>query len=305
MTGWVGITAMRLMNKFNYLISEGFKSIFTHGFMSFASVTIIIACLIIMGSFSLLAVNINDVIKKLESENEMLAFIDETVPDEEALALASKLEAVANVSSVNFVSREEAMESFKDEYENSSIFDEIESTVFRHRYVVFLDDIGLMEDTKTQLEMIDGIADVSAQLEISKGFVTVRNIVSAVSLILIVILFVVSIFIMSNTIKLTTFGRREEIAIMKMVGATNSFIRTPFIIEGLVLGTLGAAFAFLIQWGLYTLISDKIMASIAGVYMNVIPFTALMYPVGLVFLAVGVVVGMFGGSIAIRNYLKV
>ena len=305
MTGWVGITAMRLMNKLGYLIKEGFKSIFTHGFMSFASVTIIIACLTIMGSFSLLAVNINDVIKKLESENEMLAFIDETVPDEEALALASKLEAVANVSSVNFVSREEAMESFKDEYENSSIFDEIESTVFRHRYVVFLDDIGLMEDTKTQLEMIDGIADVSAQLEISKGFVTVRNIVSAVSLILIVILFVVSIFIMSNTIKLTTFGRREEIAIMKMVGATNSFIRTPFIIEGLVLGTLGAAFAFLIQWGLYTLISDKIMASIAGVYMNVIPFTSLMYPVGLVFLAVGVVVGMFGGSIAIRNYLKV
>ncbi|NLV87335.1 MAG: ABC transporter permease [Clostridiales bacterium] len=296
---------MRLMNKLNYLISEGFKSIFTHGFMSFASVTIIIACLTIMGSFSLLAVNINDVIKKLESENEMLAFIDETVPDEDALALASKLEAVANVSSVNFVSREEAMESFKDEYENSSIFEEIEPTVFRHRYVVFLNDIGLMEDTKTQLETIDGIADVSAQLEISKGFVTVRNIVSAVSLILIVILFVVSIFIMSNTIKLTTFGRREEIAIMKMVGATNSFIRTPFIIEGLVLGALGAAFAFLIQWGIYTLISDKIMTSIAGAYMNVIPFTALMYPVGLVFLAVGVVVGMFGGSIAIRNYLKV
>ena len=273
--------------------------------MSFASVTIIIACLTIMGSFSLLAVNINDVIKKLESENEMLAFIDETIPDEAAVAIASRLEAIPNVSSVEFVSREEAMEGFKDEYENSSIFDEIEPTVFRHRYVVFLEDIGLMADTKVQLEAIEGIADVSAQLEISKGFVTVRNIVSAVSLILIVILFVVSIFIMSNTIKLTTFGRREEIAIMKMVGATNSFIRTPFIIEGLVLGIFGAAFAFLIEWGLYSLISDKIMASIAGSYVNVIPFTALMYPVGLVFLAVGVVVGMFGGSIAIRNYLKV
>ncbi len=296
---------MRLMNKLGYLIKEGFKSIFTHGFMSFASVTIIIACLTIMGSFSLLAVNINDVIKKLESENEMLAFVDETLPDEEAVSLANKLEAIPNVSSVNFVSREEAMESFKDEYENSSIFDEIEPTVFRHRYVVFLDDIGLMADTKEQLESIDGIADVSAQLEISKGFVTVRNIVSAVSLILIVILFVVSIFIMSNTIKLTTFGRREEIAIMKMVGATNSFIRTPFIIEGLVLGIMGAVFAFLIEWGIYSLISNKIMASIAGSYVNVIPFTTLMYPVGLVFLAVGVVVGMFGGSIAIRNYLKV
>jgi len=301
----MGITAMGFMNKVGYLFKEGFRSITIHGFMSFASVTIIVACLVIMGSFSLLAVNIDALIDKLESENEMLAFVDESYTENEATALQSELEAVPNVSKVEFVTREQAMEEFKTGYENSSLFNEIDASVFRDRYVIYLDDISLMPETKTQLEQVEGIADVSAQLEISRGFVTARNIVSAVSLVLIVILFVVSVFIMSNTIKLTTFGRREEIAIMKMVGATDSFIRTPFIIEGLTLGVIGSGLAILLEWGIYTLITDKVMASIAGSYVNVLSFSSLALPLGLVFLGVGVVVGAFGGTIAIRNYLKV
>lgn len=299
------ITAMGFMNKLGYLIKEGFRSVFTHGFMSFASVTIIIACLLIMGSFSLLAVNIDALIDKLEKENEMLAFVDESYSETKALALQDDIEAVANVSKVEFISREEAFESFKSDYDNQSLFDDIESDTFRHRFVVYLDDIALMADTKTAIEQVPGIAEVSAQLDISKGFVTVRNIVSAVSLILIVILFIVSVFIMANTIKLTTFGRREEIAIMKMVGATNGFIRTPFVVEGLVLGLTGSIFAFLLQWGLYELICGKVMTTIAGSFVEVLPFMTVALPVGLVFLAVGLVVGVFGGSIAIRNYLKV
>ena len=296
---------MGFMNKFGYLFKEGFRSISTHGFMSFASVTIIIACLIIMGSFSLLAVNIDAQINKLESENEMLAFVDETLSEKDARELESQITAINNVSKVEFVTREQAMESFKKGYENDALFKEIDPSVFRHRYIIYLKDISLMEQTKADLEKINGIADVSAQLEISKGLVTVRNIVGAVSLVLIVILFIVSIFIMTNTIKLTTFGRREEIAIMKMVGATNGFIRTPFVIEGLVLGILGAGIAFLLQWGIYSLICNKVMTSIAGSYVSVLTFASLSLPVGLVFLGVGVVIGSFGGTIAIRNYLKV
>jgi cell division transport system permease protein len=116
---------------------------------------------------------------------------------------------------------------------------------------------------------------------------------------------VVSIFIMSNTIKLATFGRREEIGIMKMVGATNAFIRLPFIIEGLILGLVGAAVAFFIQWGIYNLVSERVMDGIVGALVQMTPFSVLMYPVLGVFLAVGVVVGAFGSVIAIRNYLKV
>lgn len=296
---------MGFMNKLGYLLKEGFRSIAIHGFMSFASVTIIIACLVIMGSFSLLAVNIDALIDKLESENEMLAFVDETYTQNQAMALEGEIEAVPNVSKVEFITREEAMAEFEKGYENNSLFNEIEPSVFRDRYVIYLDDISLMAETKAQLEQVNGIADVSAQLDISKGFVTTRNIVGAVSLVLIVILFIVSVFIMSNTIKLTTFGRREEIAIMKMVGATNSFIRTPFIIEGLTLGVIGSGLALLIEWGIYTLITDKIMTSIAGTYVSVLSFDSLALPLALVYIGVGVVVGAFGGTIAIRNYLKV
>ena len=301
----MGITVMRFMNKFGYLLKEGFRSISTHGFMSFASVTIIIACLIIMGSFSLLAVNIDSLISELESQNEMLAFVNENVSETDARALETQITSIDNVSKVEFETREQAMEEFKKGYENSSLFDDIDATVFRDRYIVYLNDISKMEQTKADIEKVDGIANVSAQLEISQGLVTVRNVVGAVSLVLIVILFIVSVFIMSNTIKLTTFGRREEIAIMKMVGATNAFIRTPFIIEGLVLGILGSTIAFLLEWGIYTLICDKVMTSIVGSYVSVLAFATLALPVGLVFLGVGVVVGTFGGSIAIRNYLKV
>jgi cell division transport system permease protein len=296
------------MNKIGYLFHEGFSSIGKHGFMSFASVTIIVACLIIMGSFSLLAVNVDSMIHKLETQNEMLAFVKEDYTEAQAKALQPKLEAVNNVSKVEFITRDQAMENFKKDYKNSSLFEGIDSSVFRDRYVVYLKDISLMSETQAQLQKITGVDSVSAQLEISKGMVTFRNIVAAVSIILIVILFIVAIFIMSNTIKLTTFGRREEIAIMKMVGATNGFIRTPFVIEGLTLGVLGAAIAFGLQWGIYILITEKVMGSLAGKFISVIsvlPFTDVALDVGLVFLGVGVVVGAFGGAIAIRNYLKV
>jgi cell division transport system permease protein len=162
-----------------------------------------------------------------------------------------------------------------------------------------------MKETKSALEAIDGIARVNAYLEIAEGFITVRNIVSAISIILVVLLVIVSIFIMANTIKLASFTRREEIAIMKIVGASNGFIRFPFLVEGLVLGLLGGGIAFFLQWGVYNLISARVMTTIAGELFQVIPFVVLQLPVLIVFLAIGFTVGTFGGVIAIRNYLKV
>ncbi|MDR0952115.1 MAG: permease-like cell division protein FtsX [Oscillospiraceae bacterium] len=297
---------MALMNKIGYLFKEGFRSVFTHGFMSFASVTILIACLLIMGCFALLAVNINSLISYYESQNEMLAFVDETLSEEQARAIEQHLLAIPNVREVDFISREQAYEDYRNDYgEDEVIFEEIQSDTFRHRYVIYLEDIAFMGETQIDVDQTEGIAETSAMLQIAQGFVRLRNIVSGVSLILVVTLFLVSIFIMSNTVKLTTFSRREEIAIMRMVGATNSFIRTPFIIEGLALGVLGAAAAFFAQWGIYTLVSDSIMSGIAGNLVTVVPYDTLMLPVGGVFLAMGVFVGFFGGGMAIRNYLKV
>lgn len=295
---------MRL-SRCGYLIREGFRSITKHGFMSFASVTVIMACLIIMGSVSLLSVNIDALIKDLENQNEVVAFVDESISDEnEARKIGTALEAVDNVSSVEFVSRDDAMDNFMSKYD-SELMEGIDETVFRHRFVIHLTDIALMAQTKADLEGVSGIVKVNAHLDYANSFVTIRNVVSVVSLVLIVMLVFVSVFIMSNTIKLATFGRREEIAIMKMVGATNSFIRLPFIIEGLALGIMGGCLAFLAEWGVYQLLTGKLVGTLTGSFITVVPFSSVALTVFVLYVGTGIMVGVFGGINAIRNYLKV
>ncbi len=292
-------------NKIGYLIKEGLKSISTHGFMSFATVTIVIACLVIMGSFSLIAVNISAMLDTLESDNQVIAYVEETLSEDEARALQPEIEYIGNVASAQFVTREEAMEEFAAQYDDESLFRDVEASVFRDRYIIFLNDISMMSQTKADLENIVGVAKVNAHLEVAEGFVTVRNVVSAVSMILIIVLVVVSIFIMANTIKLATYSRREEIAIMKMVGASNSFIRFPFFVEGLVLGLLGGALGFLLEWGIYDVVTNRIMTGLMGNLITVLPFSTFSMVVLGIYLGIGVIVGAFGSSIAIRNYMKV
>lgn len=293
------------MNKIGYLIKEGFLSIFTHGFMSFASICVIIACLVIMGSFSLLAVNIDSIIQDLEQQNQMVAFVDETLSEDDARALETQIREMPNVREVEFTTREQARENYVSQYEDSELFEDIDGSVFRHRYVVYLEDISIMEQTQRNLYKIYGIADVQAHLDVANGFITVRNVISIVSLALVVVLVIVSVFIMANTIKLTTYGRREEIIIMKMVGASNSFIRFPFVVEGLILGLIGGGLAFLAEWGLYQLLTEKLMTGLIGNLVTIIPFNTLFLPMLCVYLLIGIVVGVFGSSIAIRKFLKV
>ena len=293
------------LNRYGYLIGEGFRNIFTHGFMSFASVTIIIACLIVMGSFTLLDININQIIDDIGDQNQILAYVDEDMTAQEASAkLQTKLESLDNVASVEFVSRSEARDSIMEKYDES-LMEGIDDEVFRHRFSIQLIDLSLMDETKAEIEDVDGIVKVNAPTEFADKFISVRNVISIVSLALIVILGFVSLFIMSNTIKLATYGRREEIAIMKMVGASNSFIRCPFIVEGLVLGVVGGGLAFLAQWGLYAALEAKIVESLGISFVEIVPFAQVWPFVLITFLAVGILVGAVGGVIAIRNYLKV
>ena len=303
MTERMGTTLMRL-NNLGYLIKEGFKGIFKHGFMSFASVTIIMACLIIMGVFTLLGLNINRVIADLEAQNEIVAFIDESYTTEQAKAVEQRLLRVDNVSAVEFVSRSEAMVDFKADYDQG-LFEEIDESVFRDRYIIHVSDIELTATTQKKLMNVEGVAKVNAHLKYAEGFIKVRNIVNLISAVLVSILAIISVFIMSNTIKLATFTRREEIAIMKMVGATNMFIRLPFIIEGLLLGILGGGLAFGCVWGLYELTCQSLLNGFIGGIIDIVPFSVVMLPLLAVFMGIGVFVGAFGGNIAIRSYLKV
>lgn len=295
------------INRLGYLIKEGLLSIFTHGFMSFACVMVIVACLLIMGVFTVLAYVVDVNIDNLEQQNEILAFVDENLSEADAREIGKRIEAIENVKTATFVSREEAMKNFVARYsdEDQEMFSDLTPGVFRHRYVIYLDDLSLMDRTESDVEAINGIAETSASIEISRGFIALRNVVTIVSVILIVILFVVSVFIMQNTIKLATFSRREEIAIMKMVGASNSFIRCPFVVEGLILGLLGGAIAFFALWGVYQLACDRIMTGLIANILVIPTFRSIMYPILIIYLAIGFVVGTFGSNIAIRKFLKV
>ena len=159
------------MNRLGYLIKSGITGIFSHGLMSFATVTIIMACLIIMGSFGLLVVNINEMLSGLEDENEVVAFVDDALTLEEAEALQPLIEAVPNVAGVEFITNEQAMEDFQEDYD-PELFEILDSSTFRHRYVIHLTDISLMSQTKADLESVDGVADVNAHLDYAQAFIT-------------------------------------------------------------------------------------------------------------------------------------
>ena len=288
-----------------YYFSEGFHSIFTHGFMSFAAVCMIVACLLIMGSFSLVAVNLNHMLGDLEAQNEFLAYVDETYTEEEARALQPEIEAIPNVSEVTFVTRAEAMDDFRAGREDNPLLSSLPDEVLRDRFRIHVYDIEQLKATSDAVEQIGGIALVNAAYDIAQGFVMVRNIAAGVAIVLVTILAVVSLFIIANTIKLATFYRREEIAIMKMCGATNAFIRWPFIVEGMILGMTGALVAFFVQWGVYELVERAVIQSNGLSLLVVLPFLSLAPQFLLVFIAAGLLIGVVGSVLAIRKFLQV
>ena len=294
-----------MKSNFGYFFREGSRNMFSHGFMSFAAIGITVACLLIMGTFSLVAYNADYNLKNLQKENAILAFIDETLSDEDARALQSKVEAVPNVADAAFVSREQARDSYVAQYDENDLYANLDPSIFRHRFVIHLQDDALLSETVGALRQVDGIAKVRADEAISAGFITARNVASVISVTLIVILLIVSVFIISNTIKLTTFDRRDEIAIMKMVGATNGFIRWPFVYEGMLLGLFSAVIAFGLQWLLYTAVARGIGTSDTLQILTVVPFVKIWQPVALVFLGAGILVGVGGSLTAIRRFLRV
>ncbi len=304
MTKRVGTTMAKKFD-LGYYCSEGVHSIFTHGFMSFAAVCMIVACLLIMGSFSLVAVNLDNMLGDLEAENEFLAYIDETYTEDQAKALQSQIEAIPNVAEVTFVSRDEALDDFRAGREENPLLSDLDGSVLRDRYRIHVDDIEQLEQTVKQVEQVEGIADTNAAYEIAQGFVTVRNIAAGVAIVLVSILAVVSLFIIANTTKLAFFYRREEIAIMKMCGATNAFIRWPFIVQGMILGLAGAVVAFFLQWGVYELVGKAVIQSDGMSLVTILPFTSLIVNILPVFCGAGLLIGVVGSVLAIRKFLQV
>ena len=295
---------MRL-NNLGYLLKEGFRGIFLHGFMSFAAVCVTIACLVIVGSFSILAYNLDVMVEELNQTSEILVYVDADLSDSEARSIGTKINLMDNVLQSTFVSREEALEDFIADHDGDSAFSGVQASDLRHRYVVTLEDNLLMKQTDEQLKQLPGVAKTNAAYELAEGFSTIQSVLHIVSYAVIAVLLVVSLLIISNTVKLAMYDRKDEIAIMKMVGATNGFIRLPFVVEGFTLGMVGAVLAFGLEWVGY----DALVQRVSGVdslqLFSFVPFQELLIPMVVVFAGAGMFVGIVGSWTSIRKFMDV
>ena len=294
------------INNLGYLLKEGVKGIFTHGFMSFAAVCVTVACLVIVGSFSILMYNVNIMVEELNQTNEILAYVDDTLSDAEAKSVGTKINMLDNVLQADFIPREQALEDFiADHQDEEESFGGLDAKDLRHRFRVILEDNRLIKETDQAIKDIPGVVKTIAEYELAQGFSTIQDVLHIVSIGIIAVLLAVSLLIISNTVKLAMYDRKDEIAIMKMVGATNGFIRLPFIVEGFTLGMLGAAMAFGLEWVMYDAMVEKISQVDALQLFQFVPFQQLLIPMVATFAATGMFVGVVGSWTAIRKFMDV
>ncbi len=300
----MGIIPMK-KNNFGYLLREGVRGVFLHGFMSFAAICVTVACLIIIGSSGLILYDLGLMVSDLERENEMLVYIDESYPESEAKSVGSQINLIAHVHHATFVSREQALANFIEEQADVTAFQGLDASTLRDRFVVTMEDNEKMKETEARIRTIEGVADVVAHYEIAQGFSTIQHVLQIASAVIIAVLLVVSLLIISNTVKLAMYDRKEEIAIMRMVGATNSFIRLPFVVEGFLLGVLSAAVAFFLEWGIYDLLLDRIESIDTMKLITMVPFSEVFTVMAVCYALTGFCVGVFGSLTSIRKFLKV
>ena len=294
------------MRRFGYYWKEGFRNIFKHGFMSIAAVLIMVACLLLTGTVTLIAYNIDLSIEELQQSNEIVVFIDDSLTTREAKALGSQFNRIDNIATVEFEDRDVALEKYREELgEDASILDNYNSAnnPLRNSFIFTLKDPTLAEETIEQIAAVDGTDYIRADEEVISKLIQVQRVFNIVALAMVIGLAVISIFIIANTVKLAMFARREEISIQKMVGATNWFIRWPFVIEGMVLGLLAGGLAFLAEWGLYTELSN--VASGVIPYFHIVAFDGLRWLVLGVYLGAGVLFGIGGSVTSIRKFMNV
>lgn len=294
------------MRSFGYYWKEGFRNIFKHGFMSIAAVLIMIACLLLTGTVTLIAYNIDLSIQELQQSNEIVVFIDDSLTTREAKALGSEFNKIDNIATIEFEDRDVALEKYREELgEDADILDNYNSAnnPLRNSFIFTLKDPTRAEETIDEIAAVDGTDYIRADEEVISKLIQIQRVFNIVALAMVIGLAVISIFIIANTVKLAMFARREEISIQKMVGATNWFIRWPFVIEGMVLGLLAGGLAFLAEWGLYTELSN--VASGVIPYFHILPFDGLRWLVLGVYLGAGVLFGIGGSVTSIRKFMDV
>lgn len=288
-----------------YLTKEGFKNIWLNRLMSIASISVLLSCLVMMGIAFMLIVNMQEIITNIEDSNVIVAFVDDDATDETVAQVRTDLMKIENVKDCEFVSKEDAFEEQLDALGGDRTLFEGMDNPLPDSYRVVLDDLNLFDSTLRQIENTDHIQSVREDRELSQQVASIRKTVTYISVGVIIILLIVSLFIISNTIKITMFSRRLEIKIMKSVGATAWFIRWPFMVEGMSLGIISGLLSLGVVWGVYELVARSIGGSFS-LFMSggLVPFKDHVLFILVAFLAVGIITGAFGSAVSISKYLK-
>ena len=298
-------------SSFSYLIKEGARNIWVNRMMSLASIGILVSCMLLIGSAILLSINLNGMVSYVENQNEMVAFLEDSADDVTVSAVEAALNSNDNVDSFAFVSREEALERYSEIVPDSLLenLEQDKEEVFPLSFRITLKDLSLIDETTAQIESIPGIMRVNAPTNVAETVTGIKRAVYICGSGIIIILLAVTLIIIANTIKVTVFNRRKEINIMKFVGATDRFIRMPFVVEGILLGVISACIAYLLLWGGYTYLINYVQtqasATLSAFLKNLVPFSQVAKQLLASFAVGGIAIGVFGSMIFVRKYLKV
>lgn len=288
-----------------YLTHEGFRNVWVNRLMSLASVTVLMACLIIMGAGIMIYFNINNVVDKVQSQNVVMVYVADDASEDETTQIGTSLKGISNVESCEFVPKEVAFqEQIQSMGGDAALFEGFDEIPIPDAYKVTVKDLSQFENTVSQIKQINKVDSVRENSDLASKLLSLRHAVSIVSVGLVIMLFLVALFIISNTIRITMFSRKLEISIMKAVGATNWFIRWPFMIEGMILGTISGIVSLGVLWGLYA-VAEKVFAqTLSLIGFSLVPFSAYWWQILLVFVAIGLFTGGFGSLVSMAKYLK-
>lgn len=298
-------------SSFRYLTKQGLHNLRANRLMSLASIGVLTACLLLTGIAGLFSANVNSLVEYLGDQNETVVYLDQGLSDEQLAAVDQTLRSMPGLAAVTYVSQEEVLETYKGYMsEYADLFNDFEEdNPFHANYRVVLEDLNRMDEMIAQLEQIDGVYSVSAPTQLSSVFLTIQRAVTYAGWALVAVLALVSVVVISNTIRLTVFARRKEINIMKYVGATNGFIRWPFFVEGTSVGLISGLLAAGLVIGAYALVLNKVGA-MSGFWGPILGSCLLsvgqVWPIVLgAFLIFGVIIGSIGTATSIRKYLEV
>ena len=295
-------------NRLGYLIGEGFSNVFKNKKSTMASIIIMCATMIIFGLFLIIGENVNHFVDNLKLQQGFQVFMKEDATQEEMDEVKEKIRLIDGVSTIDFVSKEQGLNTMKEKLKDEKgVLDGFNVQKIKASYIVKVTDLEKSKTIQDEVGKIDNVVKITNSNETAMKLISIAKVIRIATGVILLLLIVISTFIISNTIKLTVHSRRKEISIMKYVGATNSFIRWPFIVEGIVIGIISSMISILIVGGTYNIITTKMAASdfVRVMGMNLVGLNEMLVSIIAVYLILGIGIGTVGSVVSMRKYLKV